>query len=109
MTGIATAKPSNCEHPYGQMRLLHLTLVAATYGETSRLRRGLTSIARQLAPPEAVEACASIGRALEALENRRGRKHRRRGPLVLDLLLLRALDKDCELSLIHISEPTRPY
>ena len=85
------------------MRLLHLTLIAATHAETSRLRRGLTSIARQLAPPEAVEACASIGRALEALENRRGRRHRRRGPLVLDLLLLRALDKDCERGTkIHI-------
>ncbi|CAH0379811.1 unnamed protein product [Pelagomonas calceolata] len=89
------------------MRLLHLTLLTITQGETSRLRRGLTSIARQLAPPEAVEACASIGRALEALENRRGRKHRRRGPLVLDLLLLRALDKDCERGTkIQIKDPS---
>lgn len=70
-----------------------LALLAAARGESS-LKRGLASVARQLAPPEAVDACASIGRALEALENRRGRKHRRRGPLVLDLLLLRALDKE---------------
>ena len=89
------------------MRLFHLALLTTTHAETSRLRRGLTSIARQLAPPEAVEACASIGRALEALENRRGRRHRRRGPLVLDLLLLRALDKDCERGTkIQIKDPS---